>query len=176
MTNGDLGLWSAAHVPPLRRITAFMKTRGVVPGIQIAHAGRKASPQRPWHGNGALTAEDLARGDEKWETVAPQVLFAERVRGEAGIMSMAVGLIVDPHFAEAILRAKAAPTLSPSPARLWSTRVGRRWQKSRSVANRSTPWTTGRLSTVGGSNIEWAIERIGGDAARSKEDGKEMRR
>ena len=71
ITNGDLGLWSAAHVPPLRCIATFMRTRGVVAGIQIAHGGRKASLQRPWHGNGALTAEDLARGEEKWETVAP---------------------------------------------------------------------------------------------------------
>ena len=71
ITNGDLGLWSSAHVPALKRIAAFMKTQGVVPGIQIAHAGRKGSMQRPWHGNGALTAEDLARGDKKWDTVAP---------------------------------------------------------------------------------------------------------
>jgi 2,4-dienoyl-CoA reductase-like NADH-dependent reductase (Old Yellow Enzyme family) len=71
ITNGDLGLWSAAHVLPLKRIAAFMKTRGVVPGIQIAHAGRKGSMQRPWHGNGALTGEDLARGDKTWEIVAP---------------------------------------------------------------------------------------------------------
>ena len=71
ITNGDLGLWSAAHVPALKRIAAFMKMQGVVPGIQIAHAGRKGSMQRPWHGNGALTAEDLARGDKKWDTVAP---------------------------------------------------------------------------------------------------------
>jgi len=71
ITNGDLGLWSQAHVPPLRRIAAFMKARGVVPAIQIAHAGRKGSMQRPWHGNGALTQQDLARGDKTWDIVAP---------------------------------------------------------------------------------------------------------
>jgi 2,4-dienoyl-CoA reductase-like NADH-dependent reductase (Old Yellow Enzyme family) len=71
ITNGDLGLWSQAHVPPLRRIAAFMKARGVVPAIQIAHAGRKGSMQRPWHGNGALTQQDLARGDKAWDIVAP---------------------------------------------------------------------------------------------------------
>jgi len=58
-------------VPPLKRIAAFMKRQGVVPGIQLAHAGRKGSMQRPWHGNGALTPADLARGDRKWEIVAP---------------------------------------------------------------------------------------------------------
>ena len=71
ITNGDLGLWSAAHIPPLRRIADFMKAHKVVPAIQLAHAGRKASMQRPWFGNGALTAEDLARGEKKWEIVAP---------------------------------------------------------------------------------------------------------
>jgi 2,4-dienoyl-CoA reductase-like NADH-dependent reductase (Old Yellow Enzyme family) len=48
-----------------------MKAQNVVPGIQLAHAGRKGSMQRPWFGNGALTAEDLARGERKWDTVAP---------------------------------------------------------------------------------------------------------
>jgi 2,4-dienoyl-CoA reductase-like NADH-dependent reductase (Old Yellow Enzyme family) len=71
ITNGDLGIWSAAHIPPLKRIAEFMKAQKVVPGIQLAHAGRKGSMQRPWFGNGALTAEDFARGEKKWDTVAP---------------------------------------------------------------------------------------------------------
>jgi 2,4-dienoyl-CoA reductase-like NADH-dependent reductase (Old Yellow Enzyme family) len=71
ITNGDMGLWSAAHMPPLARIAAFMKDQGVVPGIQLAHAGRKGSMQRPWYGNGPLNAEDLARGEKKWDIVAP---------------------------------------------------------------------------------------------------------
>jgi 2,4-dienoyl-CoA reductase-like NADH-dependent reductase (Old Yellow Enzyme family) len=71
ITNGDLGIWSDAHVPALKRIAEFMKAQKVVPGIQLAHAGRKGSMQRPWFGNSALTAEDLARGEKKWDTVAP---------------------------------------------------------------------------------------------------------
>jgi 2,4-dienoyl-CoA reductase-like NADH-dependent reductase (Old Yellow Enzyme family) len=71
ITNGDLGIWSAAHIPPLRRIASFMKAQGVAPGIQIAHSGRKGSTQRPWHGNGPLTPADLARGDKSWDIVAP---------------------------------------------------------------------------------------------------------
>jgi 2,4-dienoyl-CoA reductase-like NADH-dependent reductase (Old Yellow Enzyme family) len=71
ITNGDMGLWPAAHIPPLRRIAAFMKAQGVVPGIQLAHAGRKGSMQRPWYGNGPLTPEDLARGEKTWDIVAP---------------------------------------------------------------------------------------------------------
>jgi len=71
ITNGDLGIWSAAHIPSLKRIAEFMKAQNVIPGIQLAHAGRKGSMQRPWFGNGALTADDFARGEKKWDTVAP---------------------------------------------------------------------------------------------------------
>lgn len=71
ITNGDIGLWSSAHVAPLRRITDFMKSVNVVPAIQLAHAGRKGSMQRPWHGNGPLTPEDIARGDKTWNIVGP---------------------------------------------------------------------------------------------------------
>jgi len=70
ITNGDLGIWSAEHAKPLKRIAAFMKQQGTIPAIQLAHAGRKGSMQRPWHGNGPLTAEDLARGDKTWSTVS----------------------------------------------------------------------------------------------------------
>jgi 2,4-dienoyl-CoA reductase-like NADH-dependent reductase (Old Yellow Enzyme family) len=71
ITNGDLGLWSAAHMPPLARIAQFTKAQGVVPGIQLAHAGRKGSMQRPWYGNGPLNTEDFARGEKRWDIVAP---------------------------------------------------------------------------------------------------------
>jgi 2,4-dienoyl-CoA reductase-like NADH-dependent reductase (Old Yellow Enzyme family) len=71
ITNGDLGIWSDAHIPPLKRITEFMKAQKVVPAIQLAHSGRKGSMQRPCFGNGPLTPEDLARGEKTWDTVAP---------------------------------------------------------------------------------------------------------
>ncbi len=71
ITNGDVGLWSTAHVAPLKRLADFMKANKVVPSIQLAHAGRKGSMQRPWYGNGALTADDIARGEKKWDIVGP---------------------------------------------------------------------------------------------------------
>jgi 2,4-dienoyl-CoA reductase-like NADH-dependent reductase (Old Yellow Enzyme family) len=71
ITNGDVGLWSSAHIPPLRRITELMRSVGVIPSIQLAHAGRKGAMQRPWHGNGALTPADIARGDKAWDIVGP---------------------------------------------------------------------------------------------------------
>jgi 2,4-dienoyl-CoA reductase-like NADH-dependent reductase (Old Yellow Enzyme family) len=70
ITNGDVGIWSSEHARALGRIAKFMKQQGAIPAIQLAHAGRKGSMQRPWHGNGPLTAEDLARGDKTWPIVS----------------------------------------------------------------------------------------------------------
>lgn len=74
ITHGDLGLWSDAHMEPLRRIIAFMKSQGAVPAMQLAHAGRKASMQRPWHGNGPLNDSDRQRGEDVWPIVAPSAI------------------------------------------------------------------------------------------------------
>ncbi|NEW94275.1 NADH:flavin oxidoreductase/NADH oxidase [Rhodopseudomonas sp. BR0M22] len=74
ITHGDLGLWNDDQIRPLERIAAFLRDNGAVPAIQLAHAGRKASMQRPWYGNAALTAEDAARGDQPWEIVAPSAI------------------------------------------------------------------------------------------------------
>lgn len=46
----DMGLWKDDHIPYLQRITSFIKKNGSVPGIQLAHAGRKASTSPPWKG------------------------------------------------------------------------------------------------------------------------------
>ena len=72
ITYGDVGLWSSAHMAPLARIAALLRRHGAAPAIQLAHAGRKASSQRPWHGMSALTAADgQARHEPPWPTVAP---------------------------------------------------------------------------------------------------------
>jgi 2,4-dienoyl-CoA reductase-like NADH-dependent reductase (Old Yellow Enzyme family) len=71
ITHGDLGIWSDDHVPALKRITEFLKSHGTVSGMQLAHAGRKASMQRPWHGNGPLDDSDRRRGEDVWDVVAP---------------------------------------------------------------------------------------------------------
>jgi 2,4-dienoyl-CoA reductase-like NADH-dependent reductase (Old Yellow Enzyme family) len=62
---GDLGLWDDAHIGAYRTIVDFIKAQGAVPGIQLAHAGRKGSMQTPWAGGHPLPPE-LA-----WTTVAP---------------------------------------------------------------------------------------------------------
>jgi 2,4-dienoyl-CoA reductase-like NADH-dependent reductase (Old Yellow Enzyme family) len=48
ITPGDLGIWSDQHVPELTRIAKFLREHGSVPGVQLAHAGRKASMAKPW--------------------------------------------------------------------------------------------------------------------------------
>jgi 2,4-dienoyl-CoA reductase-like NADH-dependent reductase (Old Yellow Enzyme family) len=54
----DLGLWKDEHIAPLARITAFLHAQGARAGIQLAHAGRKASTYRPWSGEGVITPEN----------------------------------------------------------------------------------------------------------------------
>ena len=71
ITHGDTGIWDDAHVAGLQRIASFVKSQGAVPAIQLAHAGRKASMARPWHGNGPLAQADFERGDKPWSIVAP---------------------------------------------------------------------------------------------------------
>src|SRR6188472_1075382 len=54
----DLGIWSDDHIPGLRRITDFLHAQGSAAGIQLAHAGRKASTYAPWFGEGTVTPPD----------------------------------------------------------------------------------------------------------------------
>src|SRR5699024_10136409 len=78
ITYGDLGLWCDEQIPGLRRISEFLESQGTVPGIQLSHAGRRASAQRPWHGGGPLSETDwLKRGELRWETVAPSAVPPE---------------------------------------------------------------------------------------------------
>ncbi|GAB7543100.1 NADH:flavin oxidoreductase/NADH oxidase [Cupriavidus sp. 8B] len=71
ITHGDLGLWDDAHIEPLASIAAFAKEYGAVPGIQIGHAGPKASSQRAFQGDGPLNEQDFARGEYPWAVVSP---------------------------------------------------------------------------------------------------------
>src|SRR5208282_2244007 len=69
ITPADLGIWKDAHVEPLARIVRFLERQGAVPGMQLAHAGRKASSAVPWEGGRGLAPE--AGG---WEPIAPSAL------------------------------------------------------------------------------------------------------
>jgi 2,4-dienoyl-CoA reductase-like NADH-dependent reductase (Old Yellow Enzyme family) len=54
----DLGVWKDDHIPMLARIFRFIEDHGAVPGMQLAHAGRKASTAAPWNGGGALNESE----------------------------------------------------------------------------------------------------------------------
>jgi 2,4-dienoyl-CoA reductase-like NADH-dependent reductase (Old Yellow Enzyme family) len=66
ITPGCAGLWSDAQIEPWARVARFVEAHGAVAGIQLAHAGRKASAARPWDG-----ARQLAPETGGWETIGP---------------------------------------------------------------------------------------------------------
>lgn len=63
----DLGLWKDDHIAPLARIAAFIRAQGAIPGIQLAHAGRKGSTSQPWQNGGAV----ILPQNGGWVPVAP---------------------------------------------------------------------------------------------------------
>lgn len=69
ITPQDLGIWKDDHITELSRIVRFIESQGSVAGIQLAHAGRKASTFRPWSGNG-----EIPPGEGGWVPVAPSAI------------------------------------------------------------------------------------------------------
>lgn len=67
---GDLGIWKDDHIPALKEIVDFVHEQGGLIGIQLAHAGRKASTEKPWIGRDQLTPAH----DNGWQTVAPSAI------------------------------------------------------------------------------------------------------
>lgn len=99
----DLGIWHDDHVPALRRITDFIHAQGAVAGIQLAHAGRKASTKRPWDGSGAVAPDDGG-----WEVVAPSAIaFAPNYPSPRALSREEIAGIVTA-FADGARRAVAA--------------------------------------------------------------------
>ncbi|WP_080239582.1 NADH:flavin oxidoreductase/NADH oxidase [Spirosoma rigui] len=70
ITPDDLGIWADEHIANLKRITHFIQQNGSVPGIQLAHAGRKASHRSPWKGGTAIASTE----EGGWQTVAPSAV------------------------------------------------------------------------------------------------------
>jgi 2,4-dienoyl-CoA reductase-like NADH-dependent reductase (Old Yellow Enzyme family) len=106
--HGDMGLWSDAHIAPLRRIADFLRAQGAMPAIQLGHAGRKASMQRPWHGNGPLDRSDQARGEEVWRIVAPSAVAMDEGWLMPVELTPAEMTELCEHFRRAALRAAEA--------------------------------------------------------------------
>jgi len=63
---GDTGIWSQAHVDHWKPIVKFIADQGAVPGIQLAHAGRKASTAEPWKGGGMVAPDH-----DGWRPMGP---------------------------------------------------------------------------------------------------------
>jgi 2,4-dienoyl-CoA reductase-like NADH-dependent reductase (Old Yellow Enzyme family) len=108
ITHGDLGIWSDAHVEPLERIVSFIKASDAVPAMQLAHAGRKAAMQRPWHGNGPLDDTDRARGEDTWRVVAPSPIPLDAGWLVPHELTLAEIEQLKQHWRSATLRARSA--------------------------------------------------------------------
>ena len=90
ITPGDLGLWDDHHVEKLKSIVKFIEEYGAVPGIQLAHAGRKASCAKPWHGG-----KQIPLNDGGWQTVAPSAIaFDESERSPGALDASGINQIV----------------------------------------------------------------------------------
>lgn len=101
---GDAGIWADKHIEPLVRINRFVKAQGAVPGVQIAHAGRKASAARPWDGGG-----HLAENAGGWATVAPSAIaFGGALDKVPHALSLAEIAQVQADFVAAAKRSLAA--------------------------------------------------------------------
>ncbi|MET9433289.1 NADH:flavin oxidoreductase/NADH oxidase [Streptomyces sp. NPDC006551] len=99
----DLGIWNDTQAEALGRIAGFLKEHGTVPGIQIGHAGRKASTRRPWQGRGPV-----GEGEHGWQPVGPSpVAFAEGYTVPTELTTEGIEEIVG-QFADAARRALAA--------------------------------------------------------------------
>ncbi len=99
----DLGIWSDAHIEFLARIVRFLKSQGTVPGMQLAHAGRKGSTYRPWSGYGAVAAKDVG-----WVPAAPSaVAYSEEYAMPQALTKQGIRDVVEA-FAQAARRALEA--------------------------------------------------------------------
>jgi 2,4-dienoyl-CoA reductase-like NADH-dependent reductase (Old Yellow Enzyme family) len=96
ISSADLGLWNDEQVAPLQRITRFLDSQGAVPGIQLAHAGRKASMTPPWLGDHAVPPAEggwvpAGPGNEPFhpDGVPPTALTADEIKGLAAAFGTA---------------------------------------------------------------------------------------
>lgn len=100
---GDLGIWKDEHIDNLRKIASFVEQYGAIPGIQLAHAGRKGSCNLP-----SLGERQLKDGPNSWPTVAPSPIpFREEDNAPITLSKDNINLIVR-HFRQAAIRATNA--------------------------------------------------------------------
>jgi len=104
ITPEDLGIWKDEHIPTLRRITDFGHSQGAYMGIQLAHAGRKASMQVPWEPERVRQPEEGG-----WTNVmAPSAVpFSDKYRTPVALQKSGIDAI-SAAFAKAVIRAERA--------------------------------------------------------------------
>lgn len=103
ITPGDAGLWKNDHISGFKRIVDYIHSRGATAGIQIAHAGRKASCAVPWEGG-----KQLGLNNGGWQTVAPSdIPFRDEDRSPLALNSDGLKKIVE-DFKTAAIRALEA--------------------------------------------------------------------
>jgi 2,4-dienoyl-CoA reductase-like NADH-dependent reductase (Old Yellow Enzyme family) len=103
ITPYDLGIWSDEHIDGLKRIVDFIHAQGSVAGIQLAHAGRKASHNQPW--NGGLF---LSESEGGWQTVGPSAIpFSQATDAPLQLDKAGIEKVVS-DFRSATLRALEA--------------------------------------------------------------------
>ena len=103
ITPQDLGLWKDAHVEPLARIVRFVRGQGSRAGIQLAHAGRKASTYRPWDGKPG----SVPPADGGWTALAPSAVAFEGYAAPTAASEQDIREVVGA-FAAAARRAREA--------------------------------------------------------------------
>lgn len=104
ITPGDLGIWSDDHVAEFKRNADFIHAQGAAAGVQLAHAGRKASCAAPWIDGGRALSPD----EGAWQTVAPSAIpFSDNAPTPHALTAGEMQEIVDA-FVAAARRADAA--------------------------------------------------------------------
>jgi 2,4-dienoyl-CoA reductase-like NADH-dependent reductase (Old Yellow Enzyme family) len=103
ISHEDMGIWKDEHIAPLKQITSFIHEHGAVAGIQLAHAGRKASTEKPW-----ISSEQVKEGERSWLPVAPSPIpFRGSDKVPLELTTAEIGQIIL-HFKDAAARAREA--------------------------------------------------------------------
>lgn len=99
---GDAGIWNDAQAKAWQRITQFVKAQGAAIGIQLAHAGRKASTKVPWQDRGAPIPPSAPGG---WQPIGPSAIAFDDRHAAPTAMTLAEIATLTREFAEAAKRA-----------------------------------------------------------------------
>ncbi len=191
---GDLGIWSDGHVAGLQRITRFIAAQGATPGIQLAHAGRKASVAPPWEGGKSVPASEGG-----WQVVGPspmafspdspvpEQLSLKDIAGVVGSFAAAAGrahaagfTVAELHFAHGYLVHQFLSPLSNTRADAYGGTFENRTRIAREIARAvRAVWPDwlplfARLSTTDWTEAGWDVEQSIELARGLKSDGVDL--